>query len=94
MVSYLPLVGCIVSRVADGAVPGPLNVITPANVVAAIMTYAWPFAKDTGGFAVIAILYGYASAIPSIPSPLILVRVQCCLGCFCVAARVAHRAHG
>ena len=25
------------------------------------MTYAWPFAKDTGGFIIIAILYGYVS---------------------------------
>lgn len=44
---------------------GPLNVITPANVVAAVMTYAWPFANDTGGFIVIAIIYGYAGHSPT-----------------------------
>lgn len=44
---------------AGGA--GPLNIITPANVVAAIMTYAWPFVDDTAGFIIIAVIYGYAN---------------------------------
>ncbi|KAH9839720.1 MFS general substrate transporter [Rhodofomes roseus] len=58
--------GSLVGRVAAGLLAdkyGPLNVITPANVVAGIMTYAWPFAGGTAGYIVIAILYGMASGI-------------------------------
>ncbi|EPT01154.1 hypothetical protein FOMPIDRAFT_1023451 [Fomitopsis schrenkii] len=58
--------GSMFGRICGGFLAdkyGPLNVITPANVVAAVMTYAWPFANDTGGFIVIAIIYGFSSGV-------------------------------
>ena len=33
--------------------------MAPATFVAAILTYAWPFAKSKGAYVAIAILYGY-----------------------------------
>lgn len=32
----------------------------PATTAAGVVTYAWPFAKDKGGYVAIAIVYGYA----------------------------------
>ncbi|KZT69233.1 MFS general substrate transporter [Daedalea quercina L-15889] len=58
--------GSLVGRVAGGFLAdefGPLNVIIPANVVAGIMTYVWPFAGGTAGYIVVAILYGMSSGI-------------------------------
>ncbi|CAL1705216.1 unnamed protein product [Somion occarium] len=42
---------------------GAVNVMAPATFVAAILTYAWPFAKSKGEFIVIAIIYGIASGV-------------------------------
>ncbi|KAI0080541.1 MFS general substrate transporter [Panus rudis PR-1116 ss-1] len=42
---------------------GPINVIAPATLVAAILTYAWPFAESKGAFIAIAIIYGMASGV-------------------------------
>ena len=39
--------------------------MAPATFVAAILTYAWPFAKSKGAYVAIAILYGYVK-IPSV----------------------------
>ncbi|KAH9926927.1 MFS general substrate transporter [Fomitopsis serialis] len=58
--------GSLIGRIVGGFLAdrfGPLNVITPANVVAGIMTFAWPFAGGTAGYVVIAILYGMSSGI-------------------------------
>ncbi|KAK7693789.1 hypothetical protein QCA50_003361 [Cerrena zonata] len=42
---------------------GHLNVMAPSTFVAAILTYAWPFAKSKGGYVAIAILYGISSGV-------------------------------
>ncbi|KAI0732188.1 MFS general substrate transporter [Fomitopsis betulina] len=58
--------GSMIGRIGGGFLAdkyGPLNIITPANVVAAIMTYAWPFVNDTAGFIIIAVIYGLASGV-------------------------------
>ena len=41
---------------------GPLNVMTPATLLAGIMTYIWPFANSAGGNIAVAVVYGYALA--------------------------------
>ncbi len=41
---------------------GPLNVMTPATLLAGIMTYIWPFASSTGGNIAVAVVYGYVLA--------------------------------
>ena len=38
---------------------GPLNVMTPATLIAGIMTYIWPFATSVGGNIGVAIVYGF-----------------------------------
>ncbi|KAJ7580755.1 major facilitator superfamily domain-containing protein [Mycena floridula] len=40
---------------------GAINFIAPMTIVAAVLTYAWPFAKSEASFIVIAILYGFSS---------------------------------
>ncbi|KAI0672767.1 MFS general substrate transporter [Trametes maxima] len=42
---------------------GALSVMTPATFIAGILTYAWPFAHNVGGFIAIAIVYGCASGV-------------------------------
>ncbi|CAL1702614.1 unnamed protein product [Somion occarium] len=42
---------------------GPLNVMILSTFVAAVLTYAWPFAASKGAFVVIAVLYGVASGV-------------------------------
>ena len=54
-----------VGRVVGGLAAdrtGPLNVMTPATVIAGIMTYIWPFATSVGGNIAVAIVYGYVPA--------------------------------
>ena len=38
---------------------GAVNVMIPSTLVAAALTYAWPFAKSKGDFIAIGIIYGY-----------------------------------
>ncbi|KAI0923690.1 hypothetical protein AcW1_006580 [Taiwanofungus camphoratus] len=71
-------VGSMFGRVAGGLISdriGPLNVVTPATFVAGIMTYAWPFAKSTGPYVVIAILYGMSSGVYAslVASPIVFM---------------------
>ncbi|KAF8900548.1 MFS general substrate transporter [Mucidula mucida] len=40
---------------------GPMNVMIPFTTVAAVVTFAWPFAVDKGGLIAIALVYGFAS---------------------------------
>ncbi|THU87429.1 MFS general substrate transporter [Dendrothele bispora CBS 962.96] len=40
---------------------GSMNVMIPFTLVAAVMTFAWPFARSEGSLIVIAIIYGFAS---------------------------------
>ncbi|ESK84786.1 monocarboxylate permease [Moniliophthora roreri MCA 2997] len=40
---------------------GSLNIIIPFTLVSAVMTYAWPFARDVASLVVVAIIYGFAS---------------------------------
>ncbi len=40
---------------------GPMNVMIPFTTVAAVVTFAWPFAVDKGGLIAIALVYGYVS---------------------------------
>jgi len=42
---------------------GPLNVLIPSTLVAAVMTYAWPFVTTKGQFVAIAVIYGLASGV-------------------------------
>jgi MFS transporter, MCT family, solute carrier family 16 (monocarboxylic acid transporters), member 10 len=37
---------------------GPMNVLIPYTLAAAIFTYSWPYARTIGTLAVIALLYG------------------------------------
>ncbi|PIL27922.1 MFS general substrate transporter [Ganoderma sinense ZZ0214-1] len=39
---------------------GPLNVLIPATLLTAVVTYAWPFAANVPAFVVIAVLFGIA----------------------------------
>ncbi|KAI1794304.1 MFS general substrate transporter [Ganoderma leucocontextum] len=51
-------------RIAAGLLAdlyGPLTVLMSAALMSAVMTYAWPFAKDVAGFAVIAALVGMST---------------------------------
>ncbi|KAI0797521.1 MFS general substrate transporter [Abortiporus biennis] len=53
-------------RIAGGFLAdssGSLNVLAPATFIAAILTYAWPFAKSQGAFVAIAVIYGIASGV-------------------------------
>ncbi|KAI8975863.1 MFS general substrate transporter [Trametes punicea] len=52
---------------------GPLTVITPITAVAGVLTYAWPYAKNTGGYVAIAVLYGTASGVyvSLLPAPVV-----------------------
>ncbi|KAI0707813.1 MFS general substrate transporter [Earliella scabrosa] len=56
-----------VGRVVGGLAAdrtGPLNVMTPATVIAGIMTYIWPFAATSiGGNIAVAIVYGASSGV-------------------------------
>ncbi|KAI0707812.1 MFS general substrate transporter [Earliella scabrosa] len=55
-----------VGRVVGGLAAdrtGPLNVMTPATVIAGIMTYIWPFATSVGGNIAVAIVYGASSGV-------------------------------
>ncbi|PIL24396.1 MFS general substrate transporter [Ganoderma sinense ZZ0214-1] len=50
-----------IGRLAGGVLVdrlGPLNVMTPATLMAGIMTYIWPFATSTGGNIAVAVVYG------------------------------------
>jgi len=51
---------------------GALNVLAPATLVAAVLTYAWPFAKTEGDYIVIAVIYGMASGVyvSLLPAPI------------------------
>ncbi|KAL0946436.1 hypothetical protein HGRIS_012659 [Hohenbuehelia grisea] len=40
---------------------GPINVLAPMTSIAAILTYAWPFATSKGALIIVAIIYGIAS---------------------------------
>ncbi|TBU48849.1 MFS general substrate transporter [Dichomitus squalens] len=40
---------------------GPLNILVPASLIVAVVTYAWPFAKSTAAFVMIAVLIGVSS---------------------------------
>ncbi|KIM36461.1 hypothetical protein M413DRAFT_78188 [Hebeloma cylindrosporum] len=50
------LTGVVADRV------GPVNVIVPMSCMAAIMTFAWPYAVSKGSLIAVAILYGFASS--------------------------------
>ena len=41
---------------------GPLNIMTPATLIAGIMTFIWPFANSVGGNIAVAVVYGYVLA--------------------------------
>ncbi|CAA7271142.1 unnamed protein product [Cyclocybe aegerita] len=41
---------------------GAINVIAPMSLAAAIMTFAWPYARSQGSLIAVAILYGFASS--------------------------------
>ncbi|KAL4256971.1 Proton-linked Monocarboxylate Transporter [Pleurotus pulmonarius] len=40
---------------------GAVNIIAPMTLVAAVLTYAWPYAQDLPSLIVVAIIYGFAS---------------------------------
>ncbi|KAF8584118.1 MFS general substrate transporter [Ramaria rubella] len=51
-------------RVMSGIVSdriGPLNSVIPMTLVAALLTYAWPYARSATPLIIIAILYGFSS---------------------------------
>ncbi|EEB94229.1 hypothetical protein MPER_06992, partial [Moniliophthora perniciosa FA553] len=39
----------------------PLNIIIPFTLLSAVMTYAWPFARDIPSLVVVSIIYGFGS---------------------------------
>lgn len=52
------IIPCSRVRLADIAGIGPLNVLIPATLMAAVVTYAWPFATTVAAFVVISVLIG------------------------------------
>nr|VWP00649.1 MFS domain-containing protein [Ganoderma boninense] len=55
-----------VGRVVGGLLAdraGPLNVMTPATLLAGVMTYVWPFANSAGGNVAVAVVYGASSGV-------------------------------
>ncbi|KAI1786163.1 MFS general substrate transporter [Ganoderma leucocontextum] len=51
-------------RIASGLLAdryGPLNILIPATLMSAIVTYAWPFATNVAAFVVIAVLIGIST---------------------------------
>ncbi|KAK7039111.1 hypothetical protein VNI00_010296 [Paramarasmius palmivorus] len=40
---------------------GPINYYAPMTIVAAVLTYAWPFARNIGSLVAVAIIYGFSS---------------------------------
>ncbi|KAJ3839071.1 major facilitator superfamily domain-containing protein [Lentinula raphanica] len=42
---------------------GGINFMAPMTLVAAALTYAWPFAKTKADYVVVAIIYGFASGV-------------------------------
>lgn len=42
---------------------GPMNVMIPFTALAAVLTYAWPFAKSEAALIVVDILYGSATVL-------------------------------
>ena len=87
-----------VGRVVGGLAAdrtGPLNVMTPATVIAGIMTYIWPFAATSiGGNIAVAIVYGYVPTVGVLATDVLTYPSQCIVWCVCLSARPAHRAHG
>jgi MFS transporter, MCT family, solute carrier family 16 (monocarboxylic acid transporters), member 10 len=37
---------------------GPVNTIAPFTLLAAVLTYAWPFARSEGSLIAVAVIYG------------------------------------
>ena len=55
-----------IGRFAGGALSdrfGALNVMIPSTLAAAVLTYAWPFAKTRGQFVAVAVIYGMFSGV-------------------------------
>uniref|UniRef100_A0A0W0F6Z1 Major facilitator superfamily (MFS) profile domain-containing protein n=1 Tax=Moniliophthora roreri TaxID=221103 RepID=A0A0W0F6Z1_MONRR len=40
---------------------GPINYFAPMTIIAALLTYAWPFAQSIGSLVAVAIIYGFSS---------------------------------
>ncbi|KAJ7628741.1 MFS general substrate transporter [Roridomyces roridus] len=51
------------ANAASGVAAGSMSVMIPGTFLAAILTYAWPYAKDLGSLVAIAIMYGFASGV-------------------------------
>ncbi|KAK7039102.1 hypothetical protein VNI00_010282 [Paramarasmius palmivorus] len=51
-------------RISSGIVMdrlGPINYFVPMSFIAAVLTYAWPFARNIGSLVVVSIVYGFCS---------------------------------
>lgn len=64
----------IVGRLSAGVLGdifGPLNLLIPFTFIAGIVSYAWPYAHNYGGFVGISIVYGMAfgAYVGLLPSP-------------------------
>lgn len=58
--------GSFVGRLAGGLLSdkyGALNIMIPSTFVAGILTYAWPFVTNKGGYVVVGLIYGISSGV-------------------------------
>ncbi|OSX64020.1 hypothetical protein POSPLADRAFT_1045154 [Postia placenta MAD-698-R-SB12] len=58
--------GSLFGRIAAGLMAdrfGPMNTIIPANIIAGVLTYAWPYSNSLGGYIAVAIVYGMSSGV-------------------------------
>ncbi|KAJ3479495.1 hypothetical protein NLI96_g9017 [Meripilus lineatus] len=58
--------GSGVGRIGGGIIAdriGAVNVMIPSTLIAAILTFAWPFATTKGSLVAVAIIYGIASGV-------------------------------
>ncbi|RPD79486.1 MFS general substrate transporter [Lentinus tigrinus ALCF2SS1-7] len=68
--------GCsLIGRIAGGVIAdktGPLTVMIPATFINGILTFAWPFAKSTGAYIAIAVIYGMVNGVfvSLVPGPI------------------------
>ncbi|KAG8807403.1 hypothetical protein FRC17_004480 [Serendipita sp. 399] len=67
-------VASIVGRIMAGILGdnfGPLNVMIPFTMGAALVTYCWPYAHSVAGFVLIAVFYGvtFGAYVGLLPSP-------------------------
>ncbi|OSD05114.1 MFS general substrate transporter [Trametes coccinea BRFM310] len=72
--------GCsLIGRLGGGLLAdrfGPVNILIPGTLIAAVTTYAWPFATTKGSLVAIAVIYGASSGVYVSINPLPITRMS------------------